>query len=161
MRTIIVLVGILAACGDNAAPRAPLVDVVTAYPADEYELGIDAWARLGFEAGSNGRECPRYWYASDDFDCTITVQLARESYLRERYGADGLADRETRTIVIDARYSDHLLVHLAAHELGHILLDAGHLEPGAVGIMQTGTAETVASRADFDLACESIGICVP
>jgi hypothetical protein len=154
----ILLVVLVVAC---SSPSGPFVNIIPdgSGMRDEYALGLDAWRDLGFVAGDSGIECPRYWYASGDADCTITVWISRWPNFRERYGVDAAADRETRGIVIDERYSGHLLVHLAAHELGHVLLDAGHLGPGERGIMDPHTAETIASAADYALACASIGVC--
>src|SRR5690606_27993297 len=109
--------------------------------------------------GDSGVECPRDWYARGETDCTITVHLSLWPRFRERYGMDGAADRATRGIVIDDRYSGALLHHLVAHELGHVLLDTGHHHERGI-LSSLGTADTVATRADYALACKSIGVCV-
>lgn len=158
MRTIVVL-ALLVGC--TTTPDAPLVHIIpdSSGMRDEYTAGLLAWSALGFTAGDNGIECPRDWYARGETNCTIVIWISRWPRFVERYGVDGAADRETRGIIVDDRYTGRLLVHLAAHELGHILLDAGHHDER--GIMSSlGTTETAASDADYALACESIGVCI-
>lgn len=162
MRSLALLLA-ATACTTEAPPPAPLVSIVpdSAGPHVEYDQGLAAWARLGFTPGDNGVECPRDWYVAGEVDCTITIYIALWPQFKERYGHDALTDRATRGVIIDDRYSGRLLVHLAAHEIGHVLLDTGHLQPGQVGIMSgEGLTETKAWPADYELACESIGYCV-
>lgn len=149
------------ACGDNSPPPAPLVHIVPDSSGwrDEYELGVESWSRLGFALGDDGVECPRYWYRDGETNCTITIHISLWPRFRERYGADAAAHRETRGIVIDDRYTGHLLHHLVAHEVGHVLLDAGHHD--GAGIMSSrGTADTAATGDDYAHACRAIGLCV-
>lgn len=156
------LAATLGACGDNAAPSAPAIRIVTGYEwTVEYTLGVEVWNPVGFElAGALELEvCPRDWYELGLSGCELRIELARESYLVERYGARALADRARRQIVIDARYTGPELVHLVAHEVGHVALDAGHLERGRVGVMMAGGNETELTGADLELACHEVSLC--
>lgn len=97
--------------------------------------------------------CPADWHARE-IDCSIDVGLIKVDGL----GLAGMSDRATSTARIDASISGLYLLHVVAHEVGHIVLDTWrHLPSGTVGIMASGSGEWGASRADLALACERIG----
>lgn len=171
MRYIVpVLLVLASACGDNRAPDAPAVEIVTGFDwRPEYDQALEVWTPVGFHTDREGkalesgnltaRECAPDWYELGDTDCTITVELAREANLEENYHARGFADRARRQIIIDARYTGAELVHVVAHEVGHVVLNAGHLEPGRVGVMQSGSSWLELTDDDLEHACNEINIC--
>lgn len=132
---------------------------------EAYEAGVRAWKPLGFDAvrvediPPTQRACPKNWYSNEpiDVDCHIPIRIERQEGVIAENGALGYAVREGRWIVIDASLSGLTLQGVAAHEIGHIILDTGtHSKDG--GIMDSG--DWVMSPGDYDLACESIGVCI-
>jgi len=148
-------------CADE--PRAHVLVVPEAEPLPAYVTGANAWSRLGYSASfedSGELECADVRDGLAGGPCQITIVVGRRLQLRERYGADGLADRTTRSILIDARWSSWNLIAISAHEIGHVLLDTGRHLDGQRAIMGDPSAEWDATPADYGLACETIGVCV-
>jgi hypothetical protein len=160
---IVVAVVLIAACGDNLRPDAPLVQLVP-WPGQEIEQayvdGARAWEPLGFDIQLKDDglvECARRWYATGDTDCQITIGVKRDPLLREREGTDALSNRADRYVVLDGELTDYFRVITAiAHEVGHILLDTPEHTRG--GVM--GGSSWVLEPVDYELACRSIGICI-
>lgn len=118
------------------------------------------WADLGFWIGferSALPPCRLGWAARGDVDCAIEVGFRQVPELAADTGADGLANRETHMIEIDAKHHGFALLAVASHELGHIMFNTGrHLAPGEVGIMAAVGAEWEVSPADLAFACELV-----
>jgi len=150
----------IAACGACVAdPKTHVRVVAEADQLAGYVDGANAWTELGYAADFEDTGEPEC-HEVRDVGCQITIVIQRRAGLRERYHADALTDRGTRTIIIDDRWSDWALLTLAAHETGHILLDTGrHAEPGKRAIMAAQTGTWSIQPADIALACETIGVC--
>jgi hypothetical protein len=123
---------------------------------------IDAanqWLDLGYRAGpSDAPECGDVRDALAGEPCAVAIVVERWPMLKERYGVYAMASREQRLVVIDARFTDYYdLLTMATHEIGHILLDAGHLPPGEVGVMSASGVGWDPTAADYALACRSVG----
>lgn len=137
----------------------PSVRLVADPVRDEHLTGARAWEPLGFVVSleeSGLRECQRRWYASDRedaFDCQITIGIVIESGLIERTGSDAAASREMRAVYLDDDV--RWLGGAVAHEVGHILLDTPLHTRG--GVM--GGASGELRDVDYELACETIGVC--
>lgn len=136
---------------------APEPTIVDGANAAWLRLGIVAAGYLPDEVDYSEPECAHV----ADSECVITIGAYREAHLVERYGAVGLASRAQRWIVIDARFTSYYdVLPIAAHETGHILLDAGHLPDDQRGVMQVGGGGWSATHDDFAHACASLGVCV-
>ncbi len=167
MIRVLVLAAALAGCVD-ATPRAPDV-VLTGDVRGPVLDGARAWEVLGFNVGSvDGGlvECPRYWYSdgTDPRTCAIRIAVVREDNVATTYGAFGLASADKRRITLDTLLywvESYDLRWFAAHEVGHVLLDAGHLD-AEPAIMNPDTRPSAREPTDADLAlaCESIGVCL-
>lgn len=138
--------------------------------------GVNAWGALGFVSGvedSGLPECDRAWY-SDTFEpeCQLTVHISLVPGLSDDdvNGAEinGRADQDARTVEINARYTGDALHHVAAHEVGHILLDSMHLDSyikptweniGIMSSMPSSPWVIEPTDNDYALACHTIGIC--
>lgn len=153
-------------CAVEEPPALPTIRVVR-WPGQpllaEYGDGARAWEPLGFtvEADELGAvaedECPRRWYESGEYDCTITVGVFRDPQLLARHGTLASSDRAARSIAIDTSVvGSYDLVLAMAHETGHIVLDTPEHTQG--GVM--GGSSTVLEAVDYELACRAIGICV-
>lgn len=165
---LLALLPLLVACA--VSPAAPRVHVVVpdgAAALVEYTEGANAWAALGFGASfddSGLLECPRGWHAMTPpvVDCQISLGILRVPLLEEKSGgAAGLTDTSTApaTIMIDARFAGFDLIMIAAHEAGHVVLDTAHHAPaGTHAIMAPSVNDWVMQPADYELACESIGL---
>jgi hypothetical protein len=144
-------------CGDNHYERAELPSVRLVAPAGdrpEYHDGCEAWAELGFRFRDPPRvECGRRWYDDAQTDCTITIGIVVQPDLIERTGSDAAAQRDFRTVYLDD--DNHDVVLSVAHECGHILLDTPRHTQG--GVM--GGASRDLTGVDYELACETIGVC--
>lgn len=122
------------------------------------------WASMGFrfQQDDGSPDCPRYWYQDGVIDCTIRIEVRMEDNLAINYKVYGMASQDKRLVWIDTlmyREQDPFnLKWLAAHEVGHILIDAGHHEEGVDGVMQPGWGYIINDN-DWALACESIGRC--
>lgn len=138
-------------------------DVVLRFPADataEFRtyvtLGAQAWHELGYQVSpASGRpDC-----TADRHDCSITVDIERQDL-----GPDVAALSTPQSVTFHVRleattYEEKLeLWAVAAHELGHVLLDVEHLAPGIAGVMAQPPTTHEPTPADFDLAC-SAGRC--
>lgn len=175
-----ILAVILSACGPaerpDQYPRVPPLPVVVVYAhnaemRDEYLAGARAWEPLGFivEEGRHGtrRECGRRWFESFDGesrpDCQITIPIVVDPLLVAKTGSDGMATADPRGIYIDASViapplNPRYLARLAAHEFGHVLLDTHIHTP--TGLMSGEDRDPVMGEADYQLACEEIGVCL-
>lgn len=124
------------------------------------------WEELGFLYVVDPSEqvdmqiCPHDWSFKHMTECKIRVgvQQVPDSYLPP--GTAAFSDRSTDVISIGARFHGEYLVHLGAHEFGHILLNTSqHLPAGVPGIMQSGSDIIDPTPGDWALACVSTGIC--
>jgi hypothetical protein len=140
---------LLAACAPNY-PDGPAVRVEPS----GYEESVDVWNPLGFHLGDRGRECLKRWMDVPDTDCHITIHVYREDGLAET-GSAGLADRANRRVIIDSRWTGRFLVHVGAHEFGHLLLNTG--DHTTEGVMSSDGSVSL-SDDDIALAC-SAGWC--
>lgn len=162
IRLVIALIG-LAAC--TPAVEAPLVELRGDLTV-EIEDAAAVWAPLGFRFTTlvvDQPTCSRRWHedGTDPLACVIRIDVVREDNLLARYGAAGLADREGRIVYLDtlAYWTDRYdMPWLAAHEIGHVLLDAGHIS-GAAAVMNPDDRSRTPTDADLELACETIGAC--
>lgn len=114
----------------------------------EAEAALARWEPMGFYADAGGLE----------------IVLVTEDDLLLRTGTFGAASPEDRTVWLDVRlwgYSEETVIKMAAHELGHVLLETKrHLPAGERGLMQPGTVNgTEVSEADWALACATIDYC--
>lgn len=121
--------------------------------------GAAQWEQVGFSTAETDvlPECSPRWYVDGDFDCTITIAVE----VRFADGFGGWANFHTRTIVIDPVMLEdaYLLQSIAAHEVGHIILDSGvHLDFQAV--MNLSRVSATVTASDKILACSSVGMCV-
>lgn len=127
------------------------------------EDGVHAWAALGFELVDESplEPCPHRWYEEGITECLIPIGIALGPIVVDGMEYGGLADRETRTVYLNDEQTGDAFAEAAMHEIGHILLDAGHLEPGEVGVMSTPyPMSPEPTEADYALACATIGICL-
>ncbi|MGE0402909.1 MAG: hypothetical protein AB7T06_39755 [Kofleriaceae bacterium] len=129
----------------------------------EYVDGARTWEPLGFtvEADELGAvaedECPRRWYATGEYDCTLTVGVKRDPQLLSREGTLASSNRAARSIAINTSVvASYDLVLAMAHEVGHIVLDTSEHTVG--GVM--GGSSTVLEAVDYELACRAIGACI-
>ena len=148
------LLVVFAAC---AVDREPNVRIVSDEPV--MTSAANQWHELGYLAGdAAGPECGDVRDALAGEPCQVTIVVERWPMLKERYGVYAMADVESRLVVIDARFTDYYdLLAMAAHETGHILLDAGHLPAGQIGVMATSGAAWNPTDADYAMACETVG----
>lgn len=119
--------------------------------------GVKAWEALGFRIDT----------APSDYEIRVEVV---DNLTDDDVGEDevlGKIDPDTRTIYLNASLSGDRLQHVAAHEAGHILLEAMHLESyikpawGYYGIMSwQPTWLLEPTEDDLALACYTIGVCV-
>jgi len=162
---LLVVAGVGCAVDRGPYVQLGLVGAWTDDDAARVADGDSVWSPLGFglEAVELERaDCPRTWYRAPRVtDCALRIAVEQRTGLHEQTGADGLADRDGRTVLIDARWHDFALVAIAAHELGHVLLDTGaHLPAGEAGVMAATAGAWQPTEADWRLACDSLGICV-
>jgi hypothetical protein len=164
MKMLLTALVLLVACGDNAAPNAPLVYVrqlapdVT--PRDAYLDAAAGWSPLGLEFTFDDPgmlQCEGVWKAGDDPNCEIVVWLQRVPGLVQTAHTKALTDPETRTIDIDASVDGWDLKVAFAHEMGHVVLHTKMHTQG--GIM--GGVDDRMWDVDRELACETIDVCVP
>lgn len=134
----------------------------------EYLKGAQVWEALGFEIneGTGGLpECAYHWY--EDFtvaarSCQISISIKYDPALIEKYGSDGVAFRSQRIAWLDDSVDSQpswYLTHITAHEVGHILLNTDYHVTGILGAPVPGDMP-VLTRADYSLACASIGVCL-
>jgi hypothetical protein len=180
MKTFILCIALLAsACAAEVEGPAVVIRQGTSFTDVEMKYiqsGVATWRELGFhlETESDLPECGRYWYQDGEIDCKITIDLTMEHLESDGHEYAGLAQRDSRDIILSdhfhmEQFNYNLAIELqiaAAHEFGHILLDTGHLPDGVKGLMSApyamggGDAGTEPTQADYDLACERIGICL-
>jgi hypothetical protein len=121
--------------------------------------GARAWEAIGFEVvteASGLPRCERRWYDADDRACELPITIERSALVLPMLGTQAFANRGTRHVLIDTSVTDELaLLVIAAHEVGHIVLDTEqHTEGGVMG----GAASTL-QHVDYALACSAIGVC--
>lgn len=146
------------ACADETAPG--VVVVTTDAPAHVLDDAITAWSALGFHEGSDSdAECAADWFVTGDVDCSIFISVEMDDTLIEEYRVGGLADVEGRRIwLYPAAENLHALV---AHEFGHVLLNTSEHIAGRPAVMNGGPGLLHATVADYQLACRTIGLCLP
>lgn len=132
------------------------------------ESGSEVWDRLGFlyildpDEKVDMEVCPHDWAFRRLTECKIRVGVQQVPDSSLPSGAAAFSDRSTGVVSIGASFHGEYLVHLGAHEFGHVLLNtAQHLPPGVPGIMQSGSGLTEPTVGDWALACISTGICEP
>lgn len=171
MRSTLALCNFLLGCA--TAVQAPTV-AVTPFggPWSEQDVadvmeGARAWESLGFELILDPMEqsviplCPGDWHVAGPYDCRLRVGVRQVPDSDLPPGTAAYADRATDVISIGDRFHGRYLVHLAAHEVGHIILDTGeHLGPNTPGVMGQGNDLIELTDADLDLACRSIHLCL-
>lgn len=170
MRLVLMVMFVCSACTSGDVP----VVYVTGDAREAGLLGVQTWSELGFVGTLDDPglpECDRTWY-SDWFEsmCQITLDVRFVDRLSDDdVGGEevlGKVDFETRVVLINTSEKGDALTHVMAHEVGHILLDAMHLESyleqeGYVGIMSwMPTWLLEPTEDDFELACRSIGVCI-
>lgn len=154
----LVLALLVSAC--TAAAQAPGPDVHLIGDVTPGVLaGAAQWERVGFSVTEADAlpECSPTWYTDGNLDCVITITVS----VRDAHGAGGWANLRTREAVIDpSMLADaYLLQSIAAHEVGHIVLDTGtHLDFRAV--MNLSRVAAALTPSDEILACSAVGLCV-
>lgn len=169
MKAICLLFALLVtACAMEPPTGAPAVRFV--YPDDTVlesdkalaDKSVLAWGELGFTITTEEglEECPREWYDGGDGNCVVTIELAADVFYDNRgYKVAGHASREHRTIGIDKDIHGPRFLLTMTHEVGHILLDASHMEADKPGVMNPRGGKEV-TQYDLDFACDEINICV-
>ena len=149
-----ILLVALSACAVDSTPNVQVIS-------DEPVMATAAhqWHELGYAVGEiDAPECHDVRDALAGEPCVVSIVVQRWPMLKERYGTYAMSDRETRLVVIDSRFTDYYdLLTMGTHEMGHILLDAGHLEPGEIGVMSESGVGWTPTDADYALACRSVG----
>ncbi len=145
------LLSLLSGCV-TALPPAPSVLLSAPLP------NSNAWHRLGFDIVTDSEliDCPRRWYETGDVDCVIRINVTVSPDVLVLTGSEALANRADRWVAFDTSLTGQRLDIAVAHELGHILLDTPKHTAG--GVMGGSSAHPTA--VDYELACESIGVCV-
>lgn len=111
-------------------------------------------------------DCDRHWYQMDQstWGCAIRIEMVRDDNQFERFGTWGQAARDKNKIWLDTQmlWGHRSDLHaVAAHEVGHILLDVGDLAlPSGTPAVMMGGNGGVLTEGDYQLACETIGICI-
>lgn len=148
---------------DEQRARVHVVVAVDAPELAEYVDGANAWSRLGYLASFDATGLPDCADVRDAFDgsCEVVVYVARGRVV-ENYGAAGVTSRDSegrRVSILDVRYSGLELVALAAHELGHSLLDTSSHVADPAAVMFHASVSWTPQPDDYALACSSIGVC--
>ncbi len=128
--------------------------------------GLYEWEKLGFEAhvideeiDASLSELPADVRAYPPFEemkmSYIFVDVYRDSWLQEDGRYAGLHPRGERVIFIHAGISKGYLREVVAHELGHLLLDAGHLPTYQSGLMSGPSESSTLTDDDYAFACAS------
>ncbi len=159
------LLVLLLAC--RTAPQGPYAVVRLYDPSawtqqdlKDVEAGVVTWQGMGFiprlENEPKAPLCPNDWYKRRPqvTNCMIRVGIVRQQGLMASDGAMGNADRVTDTIRVDASLKRFDLIHVVAHELGHVLMNT--IEHTSKGVMLSGGWEWVLSAQDKALACKTI-----
>lgn len=165
----------LTASGSGCAVDGVPVVYVIGDDVDVGRRGVEAWSALGFNAELEDPglpECSRTWY-SDWFGpspCQITLVIERVDGLTDDDvgGGEvlGKIDFDTRSVSVSTAVRGEQLEHVMAHEVGHVLLDAMHLESyldqdGYDGVMSwMPTWHIEPTEDDYEMACRRIGVCV-
>lgn len=169
MKAVALLLALVAGCASRAAPGPTAIVRLVApeqWTTDDVEhirIGLAGWVTLGFrpspDADTDLAPCPADWHLHRPpvVDCALVIGIKRETGMHDALGVDGLSDRASRTISVDARWTGWLLSAVVAHETGHILMNTSrHLPAGQRGVMQAAGAEWDVSDADRRLGCETI-----
>lgn len=129
-----------------------------------YVDGANAWSQLGYLASFEPTGMPACADVRDALAgdaCEVVVYVARGRVI-ENYGAAGVTARDNegrRVSLLDVRYSGLDLVALAAHELGHSLLDTSEHVADPAAVMFHASWNWTPQPDDYALACSSIGVC--
>lgn len=140
----------------GACSGTPMMIAVTGEP----ELGraaVETWSVLGF--------------TYTDGPADLTIDLRREIFVSDDCSCRVLGAVYDGRVTVDPKLENAELLHTTAHEFGHVLLDAMHLESyihptwGNDGIMRaspdaTKPPVTEPTADDLALACYTIGVCI-
>lgn len=153
----------LAACAVDERAHVRVVVAVDAPELAEYVDGANAWSQLGYLASFDATGLPECADVRDAFDgaCEVVVYVARGLVI-ENFGAAGVTARDNegrRVSQLDVRYTGLELVALAAHELGHSLLDTHEHVADSRAVMFHASSNWTPQPDDYALACSSIGVC--
>lgn len=144
MTKLAILAMLLVACAADPAPEPALTfELRTIDPADSdadaYSRAARAWRDVGaFEV--EGAE--------------LVLWIDRYPHLREEVGSNGV--RQGNHLTIDARVTGRELLVVAAHEVGHAILDTSRHTSGC-GVM--GGSDVLLCEEDYIIACEEAGLC--
>lgn len=142
----------LVAC---ATESVDLPEIVIASPYSELASG---WEDIGFRVveQSELERCARHWTTAMSPRCSIPITVTVFPRLREQEGTLALAIRASREVVFDDDLVGLDLAIAVMHEVGHVVLDTDrHTQGGVMG----GSQATLAA-VDYDLACDTIGVCM-
>ncbi len=127
--------------------------------------GASAWRKLGFDVRPMGElidpslteidpSVRNYWPAEQMKGRYILIKVYRMEVADPSIpGFAGFSSTTTRVIHLNARYGDWKLSNIAAHEVGHQLLNSGHLQFGE-GVMSTTTNRWFSLTSDdLGFAC--------
>lgn len=153
----------LGACLDEPRAHVRVEVAVDAPELAEYVDGANAWSQLGYLASFDATGLPECDDVREAFDgsCEVVVYVGR-GHIVERFGAAGVTARDDqgrRVSLLDVRYSGLELVALAAHELGHSLLDTHEHVADPRAVMFHASSNWTPQPDDYALACSSIGVC--
>lgn len=98
--------------------------------------------------------CPRDWPSRGVTECTIDVGIARETEVTASVDKAAISDRATGEVWIDPKWSGYSLLHLVAHEAGHIVF--GSADHVSSGIMSRDGDNWTPTHEDLELACRTI-----
>lgn len=158
----------------ESLPEAPAVRIaygssVSAEDITWLRSSVIVWQELGFTfeevtleeglADTSRPECASSWHAEQNSaDCVISILVEKG----ELDDLQGLANLESRLVLIDDDVQMNVLPTLGAHEYGHILLSTGaHLPNHGEGIMSDPPVnQGHLTSSDLAYACTRIGICL-
>jgi len=146
--------------GPTAILRFVDPTVWTAKDRHGVEAGALVWQDVGFKTQLEGTtslpRCPNNWYQQSPqvTQCMIEIGVIRERGLMLNYQDMGQADRDRDTIRVDSSLINFDLIHVIAHEVGHIILNTP--KHTTKGVMLSGGWEWALSVEDKALACETV-----
>ncbi len=146
---------LIALAGCVELPTKPEIVLAGEAATVEAVEGAQAWEAIGFRVAetSTAPICPRDWAAQMLIDCQIAITVIWDT--ERTHG--GLANHELRRIRIGIETSS--VANVAAHEVGHLVLDTpDHLAPNR-GVMSIGPTGAVLTVADRVFACSHLGDC--
>jgi len=155
---------LLSGCTTTEAHHVPVrIEVAVDAPRlPEYVDGANAWHELGYFASYEASGLPECADVRDGLagaECEVVLYVGRARVV-EIYGARGITARDDygrRVSLLDVRYEGLELVALAAHELGHSLLDTGEHADDPDAVMFRASWNWMVQRADRELACRTVG----